>query len=713
MAKKETMTNNDEHRISKTLWTLYCFFLITSLVVIGKIVYIQYVWEPDQETLKWFTPENSKEAVKPERGTIKDCNGRLLAISTPLYSIHMDCHILKKELAKGKVKVGKDSITERDWRQMAMKMCSMLPDIIQDGRTADDFYNTIITNRDSNKKSGRRNVPLIKDIDHSTLLKLRKLPLYRHGKYISGMKESKEEARKYPYDELGRRLIGDIRIDPNDPKRNRFVGIEGQYDYILRGKEGIQWMKETDKGAIVNPDSSAVKVEHGADIITTIDIDIQDIADKALRKYIGEDEGIEGGCVVVMEVETGAIKAMANLKKNGKGELGEYLNMAIGRPGEPGSVFKAATLMTLLEDGKVTLDTEVATNKGILKEYPTVTGKDRALIKYEEQTKRNTITVREGFKRSSNNVFRHLVIKHYGEESKRKHFTDRLFEYKLHDAYEFDLEEKGYGKSELRKNWSIHDLHSTAVGYSIRETPLNILTFYNAIANKGEMMKPYLIDSHVRGNKIIKQFKPEILNASICSRATADTLTAALKAVTSEGTAKRLRSAKCEIAGKTGTARTVLDAADKPLKKDPYMTENGERKYQATFVGFFPANDPKYSAIVTVYTRLTKNEGYGGGNHPALIMKDIANHLWSLDREWGESYRERADIPDMKAQYIGTRKNGNIVPDVSGMGLMDAIYAIENNGYRCTYKGMGHVSGQTPQAGVEYNRGGIVNIVLN
>lgn len=713
MAKKETMTNNDGHRISKTLWTLYCFFLITSLVVIGKIVYIQYVWEPDQETLKWFTPENSKEAVKPERGTIKDCNGRLLAISTPLYSIHMDCHILKKELAKGKVKVGKDSITERDWRQMAMKMCSMLPDIIQDGRTADDFYNTIITNRDSNKKSGRRNVPLIKDIDHSTLLKLRKLPLYRHGKYISGMKESKEEARKYPYDELGRRLIGDIRIDPNDPKRNRFVGIEGQYDYILRGKEGIQWMKETDKGAIVNPDSSAVKVEHGADIITTIDIDIQDIADKALRKYIGEDEGIEGGCVVVMEVETGAIKAMANLKKNGKGELGEYLNMAIGRPGEPGSVFKAATLMTLLEDGKVTLDTEVATNKGILKEYPTVTGKDRALIKYEEQTKRNTITVREGFKRSSNNVFRHLVIKHYGEESKRKHFTDRLFEYKLHDAYEFDLEEKGYGKSELRKNWSIHDLHSTAVGYSIRETPLNILTFYNAIANKGEMMKPYLIDSHVRGNKIIKQFKPEILNASICSRATADTLTAALKAVTSEGTAKRLRSAKCEIAGKTGTARTVLDAADKPLKKDPYMTENGERKYQATFVGFFPANDPKYSAIVTVYTRLTKNEGYGGGNHPALIMKDIANHLWSLDREWGESYRERADIPDMKAQYIGTRKNGNIVPDVSGMGLMDAIYAIENNGYRCTYKGMGHVSGQTPQAGVEYNRGGIVNIVLN
>jgi len=711
MKRKETYTPADRHRVSKTLWTIYCLFLIASVVVIGKIIYLQTVWEPDKKTLGYFTPDNHQESIKPERGTITDCNGKLLAISTPLYTVHMDCHILKRELSRKKVKVGKDSITERDWRKMAMDMCRQLPSIINDGRTADDFYNLIILNRDSNTRKGRRNVLIVKGIDHSTLLKMKKLPLYRHGKYVSGMKESKEEARKYPYGELGRRLIGDIRIDRNDPTRNRFVGLEGQYDYILRGKEGLQWMKETDKGTIIDPDSTGIKVENGADIMTTIDIDIQDIADKALRRHLENDEGIEGGCVVVMDVETGAVRAMANLKKNSRDEMGEYLNMAIGRPGEPGSIFKTATLMTLLEDGKVCLDTEVETNHGILKEFPK-TGKDKALVRYEETTRKNRITVREGFKRSSNNVFRHLVIKHYGEEDKRKQFTDRLFEYQLHDAYDFDLEEKGYGKSALRKSWSIHDLYSTAIGYSIRETPLNMLAFYNAIANKGRMMKPYLIDSHLMNGQVIRKFKPEVLNASICSKATADTLTAALKIVASEGTARRLKSAKCEVAGKTGTARTVLDAADKPLRKDPYITEDGYRKYQATFVGFFPADDPKYSAIVTVYTKLTKSEGYGGGNHPALVMKDIVNHLWARDAEWGNVLEERSGVPEMKAEYIGTRKNGGIVPEVKGMGLMDAIYAIENNGFKCIYEGIGHVARQSPEAGTRHGKGGNVHIIL-
>ena len=711
MAKKATYSPENRHRISKILWTVYCLFLIASLVVIGKIVYLQAVWEPDQKTLEYFTPSNRKESVKPERGTIVDCNGRLLAISTPLYTIHMDCEILKKELAGKKVKVGKDSITEKDWRKMAEDMCRQLPGIINDGRSADDFYNTIITHRDSKTRKNRRNLLFIKEIDHSTLQKLKKLPLCEHGRYISGMKVSKTEARKYPYEGLGERVIGDIRIDPTDASRNRYVGIEGKYDYILKGKEGVQWMKETDKGTIVNPDSSVVKVSNGADIRTTIDIDIQDIADKALRRYIAEDDGIEGGCAVIMDVETGAIRAMANLKKNSKGNLGEYLNMAIGRPGEPGSVFKTVTLMTLLEDRKVSLDTEVETNHGVLKEFPN-TGKDMALIKYEKETGKDKITVREGFKRSSNNVFRHLVIKHYGDEDKRRQFTDRLFEYKLHDSYEFDLEEKGYGRSELRKSWSIHDLFSTAIGYSIRETPLNMLTFYNAVANKGKMMKPYLIDSHIEDGKVTKQFKPEILNASICSRETADTLTAALKIVASEGTAKRLKNARCEVAGKTGTARTVLDASEKPKKKDPYVTEDGLRKYQATFVGFFPADAPKYSAIVTVYTTLTKSDSYGGGNHPALVMRDIVNNIWALDPEWGGTLKERARIPDMPAQYIGTRKNGGIVPELSGMGLMDAIYAIENNGYRCTYEGLGHVAAQKPSAGVKYSKGETIHITL-
>lgn len=704
--------DKDKNRISKVLWVFYCVLLAASLVAIGRIIYLQYIWEPDAQTLKYFTPQSKRAVVKPERGEILDCNGKILASSTPLYTIRLDCQIQKKELAKGTIYFGKDSLTEGIWRQKAWESCKKLPEITGEGKSVEEYYNTIVINRDSNDKPGRRNVKFIKNIDHSTLMKIRRLPLFSMPRRLSGMMLDTTDSRKYPYGELGRRLIGDVRIDPKEPERNRFVGLEGQYDYILHGKEGIQWMKVADEGAILNPDSTSVKVEHGADIVTTIDIGIQDIADKALRKQITDDELIEGGCVVVMEVKTGAVKAMVNLKKNSKGELGEYLNMAIGRPGEPGSVFKTATLMTLLEDGKVTLDTKVPTNKGKLEGFPKVPI-DKTLQKYEANEKKYSISVREGFYKSSNNVFRHLVIKHYGEnEHTRKQFTDRLFEYNLHDAYTFDLEEKGYGKSSLRDKWSIHDLYSTAIGYSIRETPLNILTFYNAIANGGKMMKPYLIDSYEADGVKIKQFSPTILNGAICSKATVDTLTAALKAVTSEGTARRLNKAKCEVAGKTGTARAILEASEMPKKGNPYVTEDEMKKYQATFVGFFPADEPKYSAIVTVYTKLTKSESYGGGNHPAMVMREVVNDIWALDGEWGEEVTARAQVPDMKPQYIGTRKGTVPVPDVKGMGLKDAIYAIENNGYRCEYTGIGHVKAQSPKAGSICSKGQVINITL-
>ena len=155
-----------------------------------------------------------------------------------------------------------------------------------------------------------------------------------------------------------------------------------------------------------------------------------------------------------------------------------------------------------------------------------------------------------------------------------------------------------------------------------------------------------------------------------------------------------------------------MDATEKPTKKDPYLTEDGERKYQATFVGFFPADNPKYTAIVTVYTKLTKSEGYGGGNHPALVFKDIVDHLWALDPNWGNILKERSEIPQMKPEYIGTRKDGGMVPETMGMGLMDAIYAIENNGYKCQYEGIGHVVRQIPAAGSKYKKGETIKIVL-
>ena len=285
----------------------------------------------------------------------------------------MDCHILKKELAAGKVEIGrKDSISESDWRRLAKEMCRQLPGIVGNGRSAESYYNDIISNRDSET----RNMLLVKDIDHSTLLKLQELPLFNLGQFRSGIIVRKEQTRQYPYGDLARRVIGDVKIDPEDPEANRFVGIEGQYDYILHGTKGIEWMKRTDKGMIRNVDSSSVAVRHGNDVKTTIDIDIQDIADRALRKQIQDNPEVLGGAIVVMDVETGAVRAMVNLSRSSKDVMGEYFNSAIGRPAEPGSIFKAVSLLTLLEDGHVELETEIPTNHGRMKEYPKMTPDD-------------------------------------------------------------------------------------------------------------------------------------------------------------------------------------------------------------------------------------------------------------------------------------------------------------------------------------------------
>ncbi|MGM9735480.1 MAG: penicillin-binding protein [Candidatus Cryptobacteroides sp.] len=702
--------HSEEHRISRVLWLIYLLFLVTSLVIIGRIVYLQFIWKPDPEYVDYFRPKVEKRTIQPERGSIMDCNGKLLAISTPLYDLRMDCTI-QKEYFESKSK--RDSL-ETDWRKDLKQMCDGLADILQeDGKDGNWYYKTILSYRDS-KKDGRRNLLIARDIDHSTKLRIEKLPLACRGRYKSGLKIEKRPTRQYPYDQLAKRVIGDITVDKDNPERNRFVGIEGQYDYILHGKEGIEWMKSTDHGKIADPDSTSIAVEDGKDIRTTINIEMQDIADRALRSRMEADEGIQAGCVVILDVKTGAVKSMVNLSKNRKGEIGEYFNMAIGRAGEPGSVFKTVTLSILLEDGKVKLDDEIPTNGGKMKDMKDIPV-DQTIQRYEANTKKKTITVLEGFKKSSNYVFRTLAMENYRNQAKE--YVDRLYEYKLNDSYKFDLVEKG-GTSPMlpnpeSKGWTITDLASTTIGYSVKETPLNIAMFYNAVANKGKMMKPYIIDSYLMDGKVVKKFKPEILNGSLFSKATADTLTRALKMVTLEGTATRLKNAKCVVAGKTGTARVVLDPSEKGSSKDPYKTEDGYRKFQATFVGFFPADDPKYTAIVTIYTGLTKSESYGGGNIPALVFKDIVDDVWSLDSSWGNQLGRIGKVPQMKGGFIGTGEiSDGTVPDLKGMGLRDAVYAIENNGYRCSYEGMGHVISQVPAAGTKIKKGDLIKIVL-
>ena len=616
------------------LITLYVIFVLLGFVIIGRIVWLGVFWDPDPKIVSIFSTDTKKTKIDPVRGSILACDGRLLAASMPMYQIYMDCTVRKAafEGMKDK-KAGKEK--EAEWREKAKALSAGLAEIYGD-RTAQGYYNYIISRRENKGMYEKIGYP----IGYTDMKKVTSLPLFRDGQYKGGIIVEDFDTRQYPYGSLARRTIGYVK--DNSTITNDKVGIEGRYNHELHGKEGLEWLKKTDNYELIhNWDSTSTKAVDGYDVRTTLDVDIQDIADAALRHNIAGNPKIEGGCVVVMDVETGAVRAMVNLLRDTtSGYLGETYNYAIGRAGEPGSVFKATTLMTLLEDGKVRLSDEIPTDHGMIKGFP---GDDH-IRDYERENKTDRISVLHGFEISSNYVFRRLAIDAYGKDPKR--MIDKLYQYKLGETFDFDLD--GFKSPTIpspdSKYWSQTDLGSVAIGYSVAVTPLHTLTFYNAIANRGRMMKPYLVESIEQTGNVKKKHGPSVLNGSICSRSTADSLTYALRRVTEVGTGKRrLGGAKCQVAGKTGTARIVLDPKiAKP--NDPYTDKYGRKQYQATFVGFFPAEKPKYSAIVVIYSRPDREIFYGG-TLPAMTFREIVDKVWAIDPANGDLIDGKGKMP--------------------------------------------------------------------
>ncbi len=619
--------------VGLALYIIYLALLGLSILIMGRLVQIQLTYEPDPKIADLFKPRSTKQILEPMRGSIISHDGRLLAMSTPMYQVYMDCTVMKDVNSKEE---------EDTWRSKAKDLADGLAEIYHD-RSGSEYYQLIMDSR----SRGRRYVRMGTLIDHETLQAVSALPLFREGAFKGGFLYEKKDSRQYPYGTLARRVIGYVK-DNSNSNGNNLIGLEGRYNYELHGKEGYEWMKVTDnRGLIHNYDSSYVKAEDGRDIRTTIDIDIQDIADHALRTQIEDNPKIEGGCVIVMDVKTGGIRAMVNLLRDStSGRMNESYNMAVGRTGEPGSVFKSTTLMSLLEDGKVKLTDEIPTNHGDVKGF----SRDQHIADYERENHTDKISILHGFEISSNYVFRKLAIDNYGDNPKK--MIDKLYLYKLGEAYDFDLD--GFKSPTIPdpagKYWSNTDLGSVAIGYSVAETPLHIVTFYNAIANKGKMMKPYLVESIEANGSVKEKRGPSILNGSICSRATADTLTRALRNVVSEGTGKtRLARARCPIAGKTGTSRIVLDPKYTQKSRNPYMDEYGRMQYQATFVGFFPADEPQYTAIVVIYSNLDREIFYGG-TLPAMAFREIVDNVYALDSNNGEILTQKAAMPDWSAE---------------------------------------------------------------
>lgn len=695
-------------RISMILLLIYIVVLFISALIIGKLIYIQKSWEPDKSIAKYFLPPAEKYTIAPDRGAIIGCGGEILAMSTPMYELRMDCTVRKEYFQKKMRKNPTGDNLEQQWQDKAKAFSEGFAKEMN--MDASVIFKSIMDGR----RKGNKYLRLGTDIDRGTLLKLESLPLMEEGRYKSGIIVEKHDSRKYPYGTLARRTIGYVKDNSSqkeDEKGRSHIGIEGKYDYVLHGKEGEIWLKPTDnKEKIQNYDSTYVKPVDGLDVRTTLDITLQDIVDKAMRKQMSANPKIEDGCAVFMDVRTGAIRAMVNLTKSPKdSSLNEVYNMAIGYGANPGSVFKTTTLMTALEDGYIkSLDDEIPTNEGKLPGYPQ-DDHVKNLVK---------ISILHGFEISSNYVFRYLATNNYSDNPKR--FMDKLYMYKLGQAFDFDLEglREPVLPSPDSKSWSSTDLGSVAIGYSVRETPLHTLTFYNAIANKGRMMKPYLVESIEKDGVVKTKKGSSVLNASICSRATADTLLRALKAVTSEGTAYRLKGAKLTVAGKTGTARQSLSKEEIEKygrdPKDNTQTADGSYHNLATFVGFFPADNPKYSAIICMNSSLIRGSLYGGVG-PASAMREIVDAIYTLDPEWGAEVTAMAKVPVMgedKEMTVRSDMKNPIVPDIMGLGLKDAIFIIENSGLKCSYSGTGHVSSQNPKAGTKVADGSTITFNL-
>lgn len=697
-AERQNKAKKKRDRIGVILYCFYAIVLVAGFFIIGKMVCIQLFWKPDKDVARFFLPPSTKSVIEPDRGAIIGSDGKLLAMSTPMYQLYMDCTVLKSVFCG---KSNPDSL-ERDWLSKAKAFSDGLAKEV--GGSAGDYYRMIVTGR----KDGNRYMRLTTDLDRGALLRLQKLPLMKEGRYKSGIIVNKRDSRQYPYGTLARRTIGYVK-DNRNSNGNNHIGLEGKYDYALHGKEGEIWLRPTDnRERIQNYDSTYVKPEDGLNVRTTLNITLQDIVDKAMRKQMAANPKINEGCAVIMDVKTGAIRSMVNLTKDPKdSSLNEVYNMAIGFAAEPGSVFKATTLMTVIEDGFVkSLDNVIPMNNGVIPGYP----QDTHIRGNGE------ISVLHGFEISSNYVFRYLAVKNYNDNPKR--FLDKLYMYKLGQAFDFDLKglSEPYIPSPDSKQWSATDLGSTAIGYSVKETPLHILTFYNAIANKGRMMKPYLVESIEKNGAVKTRKGPSVLNASICSKATADTMLRAMRAVTSEGTAKRLKGAKLTVAGKTGTSRQVLskEEIDKYGMSSPYVTKDGSYHNLATFVGFFPAENPKYSAIVCMKSDLIRGSLYGGVG-PAAVMREVVDAIYVLDPEWGNAISSSAKVPQMKLDreiHEQADTKSPVVPDVTGLGLKDAMFIIENSGLRCRYTGTGHVTSQTPSPGARATEGSAITLTL-
>ncbi|MCX2585074.1 penicillin-binding protein [Pedobacter sp. MR22-3] len=645
--------------------------------------------------------------VEATRGNIYSNDGSLLATSVPEYELRMDMY------AGG---IADDKVFNEKVDSLGLKLSQIFND-----KTAKDYARMLRKGR----QDSARYLLIHRKVGYADLKTIRTFPLYNIGKFSGGLIAVQQNKRILPFQALAARTIG----YKNENVANG-VGLEGAYKEYINGETGKRLMQRIAGGVYIPVNEEAeVAPKDGADIISTIDVNMQDLAQSALEKQLIAYDA-DHGAVIVMEVATGEIRAVANFSKVEEGVYKEKFNYAIAGNQDPGSTFKLASYMALLEDQLVDTNTMVGTGNYKIPGH---------MIK-DSHGSIGVVTVKKAFEQSSNAAIAYLINNRYGENPKR--FTDHLYNWHLNEKLELQIpgEAKPVIKNPSNRSWGKMTLPQMAYGYEMQLTPLKMLSFYNAVANNGKYIAPIFVKEVRRLGNPIEQFKARVINDKICSDVTLSKIKKMLEGVVTEGSGKQyVRNPLYKIAGKTGTAQ-VADA-NKGYK--------AKKQYQASFVGYFPADKPKYSMIVVIND---PRGGYYGALVSGPVFREVADRIYASDMQMyndmptrlvgntgnpptkaGQSkatqkvyksfgYKplfasksEYYNIIDTSAGAVyqeNTERRG-VMPNVAGMGLKDALYLLGNAGLKTKVAGSGKVISQSIAAGTKVGRGLGVQIELN
>ena len=665
----------EDKNISYRIYLVAFFLFIMAVAIAVKLTNIQWV-EGDyyRKLAKERTVKNF--VIPANKGNIYSADGSLLATSIPNYEIRFDAVAPKTE------------VFEKNIKQLADSLGKLL------NKSSDTFERELRRAR-VNKS---RYFLVARDLSYTEYIAIKSFPLFNLGAYKGGIIVEQETVREHPIGKIAERTIGYIGRDVNGHINP--VGVEGAYSNYLNGKDGRILKQKIAKGQWKPiSDVNQIEPQDGYDVISTIDVFIQDIAHHALLKQLEEYQA-DHGCVVVMETKTGYVKAISNLGRNEKtGMYSERLNYAVRESHEPGSTFKLVDLMALLDDKLVDTSAVFDSKGGEIKYF----GKS---VRDSHEGGYGKISLARGFEVSSNTVMVQAVYNNY--KSNPTQFVNHINSYGLNKKLGIGFNGEGapYIPQPSDRSWSKLSLPWMAYGYGVSVTPLQTLAYYNAVANNGEMVKPLFVSEIKEWNKTIKKYDKVVLNPKICSQETIHKLKAILENVVKRGTGSKLYSKDFSMAGKTGTAQVN------------YAKAGGAEKYYASsFVGYFPADHPKYSCIVVVHKPNTTNNNYYGADVAGPVFKRIAQKIFTDSPTTNEIKNLNRKIQKQESNYNSyyakAQKKIKSIPNVRGMAGMDAVALLENLGLKVKAIGIGKVKKQSLQAGENINKNATIILELS